>query len=125
MKSKLYLQPKKTLGIRRKLRKNQTEAEARLWSCLRKKGLGYKFVRQYGVGKYILDFYCPLKKLAIEIDGSQHAEEENELYDTVRTKYLESGNIRVLRFWNNEVLSNMDGVLDKILEELEKAEDSF
>ena len=100
---------------RRDLRRNQTEAEKILWKQLRNKGLfGLKFFRQYSVGAYIIDFYCPEYKLAIELDGGQHAEEENQEYDKIRTNYLESIGVEVMRFWNNEVLQNIEGVLEKI-----------
>ena len=100
---------------RRDLRRNQTEAEKVLWKQLRNKNLlGLKFFRQYSVGAYIVDFYCPEYKLAIELDGGQHAEEENKEYDKIRTDYLKSIGVEVVRFWNNEVLQNIEGVLEKI-----------
>lgn len=100
---------------RRLLRKHQTDAEARLWSKLRnKRFLGIKFFRQYSVGAYILDFYAPSIKLAIELDGSQHAEQKQRSYDARRSAYLEDFEVRVIRFWDNEVLSNTDGVLEAI-----------
>jgi very-short-patch-repair endonuclease len=98
---------------RRFWRKSQTDAESKLWKILRNKQLkGLKFFRQYSVGKYILDFYCPKIRLAIEVDGGQHAENE---YDEKRTAYLKRCNIMVLRFWNNEVLNNIEGVYLKIV----------
>ena len=101
--------------FRRKLRNNQTDCEALLWSVLRNKQCnGYKFFRQYSVGKYILDFFCPKLRLAIELDGSQH--QDQKVYDQERTKYLKSQNIKVLRFWDNEVLENLEGVYQRILE---------
>ena len=104
---------------RRDLRKNQTDAEKALWKQLRNKGLfGLKFFRQYSVGSYIVDFYCPEYKLAIELDGGQHAEEENQEYDKIRTNYLESIGVEVMRFWNNDVLQNIEGVLEKIIMKL-------
>ncbi len=98
------------------LRKNQTPQESILWARLRRKHLGHKFKRQYSVGPYILDFYCPTKKLAIEIDGSQHL--ENKEYDQERTDYLSILEIKVLRFWNNEINNNINGIVEKILSEL-------
>jgi very-short-patch-repair endonuclease len=103
-----------TKQVRKSLRKNTTPQEAILWSRLRRSELGIKFRRQHAFGKYIVDFYCPALKLVIEIDGSQH--EDNQNYDTERTKYLESFGIRVLRFWNNEINKNIDGVMLKIQE---------
>jgi very-short-patch-repair endonuclease len=104
---------KKHKGIRRKLRKNQTEFETLLWGQLRgKRFYELKFYRQYSVGRYVLDFYCPSKRIAIEVDGSQHL--ENKEYDDERTEFLESLGIQVLRIWNNEVSNNMAGVLEKL-----------
>lgn len=100
---------------RRELRKNQTDAERILWRYLRNRSLEQlKFYRQYGVGPYTLDFYCPQIRLAIEIDGGQHAEDQNIVYDNTRTKFLEKENIKVLRFWNNEVLKQKEAVAEKI-----------
>ncbi len=102
---------------RTELRKNQTEVEKALWDRLRNRQLsGIKFFRQYSVGSYILDFYSPKRKLAIELDGGQHAEHDNREYDEVRSEYLRSQGVEVLRFWNNEVIENMEGVLQKIAE---------
>jgi very-short-patch-repair endonuclease len=77
-----------------------------------------KFFRQYSVGVYIVDFYSPLLKLAIEIDGGQHAEKENKKYDEMRSAYLKGQGIEVMRFWNNEVMQNIEEVLYKIAERL-------
>ena len=104
---------------RRELRHNQTDAEKALWKYLRNKGFrGLKFFRQYSVGAYIIDFYCPEHKLAIELDGGQHAEEVNKEYDRARTIYLESLGIEVIRLWNNDVLKNIEGVLEEIIRRL-------
>jgi very-short-patch-repair endonuclease len=108
-------------NFRRELRNNSTDAERKIWSILKNKQInGLRFLRQYSVGKYILDFYCPTIRLAIEIDGGQHNEEEEINYDNGRTLYLKQNDIRVLRFWNNEVLNNIEGVWEKIMEEIEK-----
>jgi very-short-patch-repair endonuclease len=98
------------------LRQAQTPQEEILWSKLRNNKLGFKIKRQYSVGPYVLDFYCPLKKLAIEIDGEQHVEEKE--YDIERSEYLSVFNIKVIRFWNKEVNVNIDGVIEKIISEL-------
>lgn len=108
---------KETTGFRKNLRKNQTVQETILWSRLRRKSLGYKFRRQQAVGEYIVDFFCPEKNLIIEVDGWQHNEARQ--YDEKRTKYLESLGLKVVRFWNNEVNDNLEGVLLKIQENLE------
>jgi len=110
---KHIVNPKKLLPRRRELRQNQTEAERIFWNRIRDgRFFGLKFKRQYGLGSYILDFYCREKKLAIELDGSQHI--ENVDYDNERTKYLNSFGIAVLRFWNNDVMRDMDAVLESI-----------
>jgi len=104
-------------AIRKRLRKSSTPQEVILWSRLRRNQLGYKFRRQHSIGRYIVDFYCPEKKLIIEIDGSQHIETQKE-YDEQRDEYLKSLGFTVLRFWDNDVNNNLDGVLMKILEHL-------
>ena len=106
------------LERRKELRKNQTDAEKLLWSKLRNNQLGVKFFRQYSIGPYILDFYAPKVKLAIELDGSQHLESEVKLYDKEREGYLSQFHIQVIRFWNNDVFKNMEGVLAKITERI-------
>jgi very-short-patch-repair endonuclease len=107
-----FLYNPKHLEFSRSLRKNQTDTERFLWSKLRRKQLGVKFHRQYPIGPYIIDFYSPEKRLAIELDGSQHI--ENIDYDQKRTKYLEEHGIIVLRFWDNEVFKETSGVLERI-----------
>ncbi|MEI6191174.1 MAG: endonuclease domain-containing protein [bacterium] len=102
--------------VRKDLRSNLTEEETILWSVLKGNRFACKFRRQHSVGKFIADFYCPAKKLIIELDGSQHL--DNQEYDQERTEYFESLNIKVIRFWNNEVRQNLHGVLIKIQEEL-------
>lgn len=103
---------------RRTLRKAATGAERKLWSKLRNKQLfGLKFFRQYSVGSYIVDFYCPSIRLGIEADGSQHGGARKD-YDENRTKYSEQFNITVLRFWDNDILKNTEGVISKILEHI-------
>ena len=104
---------------RRDLRKNQTEAERVVWNMVRKQQIdGLKFFRQYSVGTYVLDFYCPKRRIAIEIDGGQHNEQEHKAYDVQRTEYLAQRNIQVIRFWNNEVLKNKEGVWTRIKENI-------
>ncbi len=106
------------LGQAKKLRKNLTDAEKILWQKVRKRGLGYKFVRQYVFdNKYILDFYCAERKLAIELDGGQHNE---NIKDEERSEYLENRGCKILRFWNNEFMNNIEGCLAVIMEHLQK-----
>jgi len=101
------------------LRTNQTPQEILLWSRLRREQLGVKFRRQHSIGGYVVDFYCPSKKLVIEIDGSQHFGKEAIKYDEIRTRYFEGLDIKVLRFTNAEINTNMNGVLLKIADELD------
>ncbi len=102
---------------RKELRQNQTEAEKLLWSELRdKRFYGVKFFRQYSIGPYVLDFYSPTLRLAIELDGGQHSEQEQQEYDENRSEYLKAHDMEVIRFWNNEVMHNMEGVLVRIAE---------
>jgi very-short-patch-repair endonuclease len=110
-------QDKQFKNLRKKLRNNSTDAERKLWQVLRKNQiLGYKFTRQYGVGKYIVDFYCSAFRLAIELDGSQHMEPKNKLYDGKRTEFLNSQRIKVIRFYDNDVFNNLPGVVEKIIQ---------
>jgi very-short-patch-repair endonuclease len=100
---------------RRELRRNQTEAEKALWAHLRNKQFyGMKFFRQYSIGPYILDFYCPTMKLAVELDGGQHNRYESREYDVARSKYLKVQEVEVIRFWNHEVLLDMESVLSEL-----------
>ena len=100
---------------RKELRKNQTDAEKTLWQKIRNKQIHHlKFYRQFGVGPYILDFYCPEKGLAIELDGGGHSAEDAKTYNEERTRFLQSKEITVLRFWNHEVLKNLDEVISRI-----------
>lgn len=104
---------------RQELRKNQTEAEKVFWSCVRdRRFCGIRFFRQYSAGPYILDFYCPKLKLAIELDGGQHAQDDNQEYAAVRSAYLKSQVIEVIRFWNHEVLQNTDSVFAAIAQKI-------
>lgn len=100
---------------RKELRNNQTESEVLLWEKLKGSQIeNYKFIRQYSAGPYILDFYCPKLRLAVELDGSTHSDNESKLYDKDRDQYLKSVNIQTIRFWNSEVKSNIENVLQKI-----------
>ncbi|MCH8108868.1 MAG: endonuclease domain-containing protein, partial [Chloroflexi bacterium] len=102
----------------RELRGNPTEAEKIVWRHLRLKQLGgNRFRRQHPIGKYIVDFFCFEKGLVIEVDGGHHSEQEE--YDQVRTMWLESCGYRVLRFWTNQILNEIDKFLTVILKELE------
>ena len=101
----------------RRLRRDSTGAERRLWRALHEAALPYKLRRQHPVGPYVLDFAVVGRKLAIEVDGGQHA--TNTTRDAARTSYLEARGWRVVRFWNNDVLNNTAGVVEAIARELE------
>lgn len=98
------------------LRHNLTPAERKLWAVLRNDQLGISFRRQHAIGSYVVDFCCLKKKLIIELDGGQHLEQQE--YDQVRTEFLQAKGYRVLRFWNNDVLSDLNGVIKVILDTL-------
>jgi very-short-patch-repair endonuclease len=100
-------------NLQRRLRRNMTDAERKLWSVLRGRQMeGLKFRRQHPFEDYILDFVCLEKKIVIEIDGGQH--QELVLEDGVRTKMLEKAGFRVLRFWNHQVLQEIEAVAEQI-----------
>ena len=103
----------------RDLRHRQTDAETKLWQHLRARRLEpLKFRRQFPIGNFIVDFCCKERRLVIELDGGQHAEPEAIAADERRTLALEARGYRVIRFWDNEVLQNLDGVVEAILEAL-------
>ena len=96
----------------RRLRRVPTEAEKKLWNRLRARSLGgHKFARQEPIGPYVVDFVCRGQRLVIEVDGGQHA---TDTRDAARDRWLAEHRYRVLRFWNNDVLRNTDGVLETI-----------
>lgn len=99
---------------RSRLRNNATPTEKILWLKLRRKQFGFWFKRQVSIGPYVVDFYCPQKHLAIELDGSSHQTIDQKEYDHHRTRYLNALNIRVVRFWNSEIERNLDKVARKI-----------
>ena len=103
----------------RQLRENMTDAERNLWAKIRRKQIKeYQFYRQKPIGDYIVDFYCPRAKLIVEIDGSQHLVGETIQYDRIRDDYLSSLGLRVLRFTNTDVLTNIKGVIERIEDEI-------
>ena len=104
------------VGLSRSLRRTQTSAEKLLWSHLRNHQLaGFKFRRQYPVAPYILDFYCSEAHLGIELDGGQHNENKTISYDQERLAFFRTRGISVIRFWNHEVINEIDAVLEKIV----------
>lgn len=109
---------KRLTTLARQLRRDMTDAERRLWSRLRAKQLGAQFTRQHPIGGHIADFACPSLRLVIECDGGQHAD---SLTDTNRTELIEAHGYRVVRFWNNDILQNTNGVIEAIMEEIRLA----
>ena len=106
------------------LRRDMTEAESRLWKHLRAHRMGdVHFRRQHAIGNYIVDFCAPRRKLIIELDGSQHLEQEE--YDEERSEFLKSKGYKILRFWNNDVMNNVDSVLSVIWDTLQKENDTY
>ncbi|MBU4446019.1 MAG: endonuclease domain-containing protein [Candidatus Marinimicrobia bacterium] len=99
------------------------EAEIILWSKLKGKQIyGYKFRRQYSVGSYIVDFYCPKLKLAIEVDGMSHLQQGSETRDNERQKYIETYGIQFLRYINTDIHENLEGVIEQIGETIHELE---
>ena len=104
---------------RRKLRRNETLAEKHMWSQLRNRQLlGLKFKRQYSVDKFVIDFYCPEQKIAIELDGNVHELEDVKMNDLERQKYIETYGIKFIRIKNEEYLGNPNKVFAKLEAEL-------
>jgi len=106
---------KRLTPVAQKLRREPTEAAKRLWSRLRARQLGVQFTREFPIGNAIADFACRRARLVIEVDGGQHAE---NTADDARTRMIESYGYQVIRFWNNDVLNNTDGVVQRITEAL-------
>ncbi len=111
--------PPALLQAARDLRQQMTDAEQCLWQCLRGKQLdGFHFRKQHPIARFVLDFYCPAVRLAIEIDGAQHNTAPERASDEERTRWLNARGIRVLRFWNHEVLQDLPGVLQRVWDAL-------
>lgn len=108
----LKLKVARSLDYRRNLRRQQTIEEEILWEELRNSKLGLRFRRQYGVSEYVVDFYCPKYKLAIEIDGSAHKGREE--YDKLRTEYMKSLRIKIIRFWGGQIRNDLNSVLEVV-----------
>ncbi len=101
---------------RRILRKQPIKSERLLWQKLKNKQLGYKFRRQFGIGKYIVDFYCPKLKFIVEVDGATHCTDGEVAYDKIRQKYLESLEMTIKRYLNSDIYNNLDSVVGDIIE---------
>ena len=111
----------KVFGHAKELHRNMTPAELKLWARLRAHQLnGIHFRNQHAIGAYVVDFCAPRKKLIIELDGSQHLEQDASQYDAERTRYLELRGYQVIRFWNNQVMNDIEAILVVILNALEK-----
>jgi very-short-patch-repair endonuclease len=106
-------------SLRKELRNNSTPAESAMWELLRAGRLdGTKWRRQYSIGKYIVDFYCPKARLCVELDGDTHFTMQGDLYDLERTEYINSLGISILRFENREIWDNPERVLLTIKDSL-------
>jgi very-short-patch-repair endonuclease len=113
-----------TLARAKRLRRDMTEAEKKLWYRIRADQLeGHSFRKQVPCGRYVLDFCCLRKGLVVEVDGSQHAEISEA--EARRVRFLRKEGYRVIRYWNNEVLENIEGVLQEILRVLREMPDRF
>ena len=120
MKTSMLPYNKTLKNYARELRKNITNTENLLWSKLRRKQLhGYQFYRQKIISNFIVDFYCPKAKLVIELDGGQHYTKNGKEGDRIRDDYLVNLGLKVLRFSDREVFENLNGVLEKIWENLD------
>ncbi|MCK5332673.1 endonuclease domain-containing protein [Candidatus Parcubacteria bacterium] len=106
--------------IRKNLRNNMTKSEIIFWSKLKSSQLGHKFRRQHGIGKYIVDFYCSELSLIIEIDGDVHGFDSNIIKDKDRQKFIESLGFTVLRYTNEEVKQNINGVVEDLIRKIKK-----
>jgi very-short-patch-repair endonuclease len=103
-------------GLAKAMRREMTKAELRLWTQLRKPGIeGLRFRRQTPIGPFIVDFFCPEKKLIVEVDGGQHGHVAGERHDSARDAWLTEQGYKVVRFWNRDVMENLDGVCRTIL----------
>jgi very-short-patch-repair endonuclease len=118
--------PEQLRADSRRLRREQTPAEGLLWQNLRAKRLnGAKFRRQHAIGDHIVDFCCLRHRLIVEVDGGQHAGKEEEEKDAARTARLEAHGFKVIRFWNEDVLSGLDGVLTSIADAIRERENEL
>ena len=116
---RIFFNTSSTKDNRKNLRREATPQEVILWSRLRNNRVfPVKFRRQHGIGPYIVDFYCPEKRLVVEIDGSQHFQDDAIMYDEKRTEFLKMQKCAVLRFTNTDINTNIVGVLEVIMEKL-------
>jgi len=105
--------------VARMLRRNATPAEKRLWNCIRAGQLGgFQFRRQFPIGGFIVDFCCRARRIVIALDGSQHADAAGVTGDRERTRLIAAREYHVIRFWNEDILTNLDGVLEQVFAQL-------
>lgn len=110
---------KEITPIRKELRNRMPKPEMVLWKFIRARQLkGYKFRRQFSIGRYVLDFYCPKLKIGIEVDGESHYTAEGKANDAIRQEVIENFDITLLRFTNTEVMENPEGVITEIMKHL-------
>lgn len=122
----MTLNPKHSKKLRQHLRNNMTETEVMLWSRLKgRQLLGYKVRRQYGVGNYVIDFYCPKLKLGIEVDGESHFTAKGLKHDKIRKDYISGEGIELIRITTADINDNLDGVVDYIAREFKIREDRW
>jgi len=103
---------------RRQLRKDTTEAERLLWKVLRNNQIGHRFIRQFSVSGYVIDFYCPKNRLGIELEGGIRLTKSNQEYDLYREKYLKAYGVRLMKIPNEDVVRDTNGVIRKIKDRL-------
>src|SRR5699024_12244205 len=122
----MTLNPEHTKNFRRHLRNNMTETEIRLWSRLKgKQILGYKVRRQYGIGNYVVDFYCPRLKLAIEVDGESHYTRKGKEHDKKRDSFIRDERIEIIRIPAPEIYDNLDGIVRHLRNIFEKRDEHW
>lgn len=122
----MTLNPKQTKKLRQHLRNNMTETEVMLWSRLKgKQLLGYKVRRQYGVGNYVIDFYCPQLKLGIEVDGESHFTRKGLNHDKNRDDYISNEGIELIRVTTTDINDNLDGVVEYLARKFQNREDHW
>jgi very-short-patch-repair endonuclease len=121
IKSRFDLTRFKT-GRARALRRNATDVEMKLWQKLRNRQLGVDFRRQHPAGPFVLDFYCPSLRLAVELDGGQHS--ERLANDRQRDAWFEQRGVSTLRFWNSDAIENLSGVVETILAKISELQSS-
>ena len=123
MRRSFLYNPKLKLRARQ-MRNEMTAAEKKLWYDYLK-GNGYRWLRQKPIGDYIIDFYCPKLKLAIEVDGTTHLENKDKVYDKKRTEELEKLGIKILRFWNNDILDGLAEVENIVKQQIKNIKSPY